>query len=218
LQVSSSQHLKTITKIMADADKKPESERPVESSGAAEAGKKGRGSRGRFLPGKVNTTMTGTAFKGRCDELKNHIYDCANPSKAADMYMKTTREIIEYIGRTIKYSAVLVKGMELLVEPKIEEPDELPETASALEKRKWEKRVDKLIEQEDRLKDTTSRAYAIVWGQCSDALREKVKAHKDFHDAHEKTSVVALLKVIKTEMFTLQTQKYGPQALHEAKK
>jgi hypothetical protein len=30
--------------------------------------------------------------------------------------------------------------------------------------------------------------------------------------------VVLLLKVIKTEMFTFQTQKYGPQALHEAKK
>jgi hypothetical protein len=133
------------------------------------------------------------------------------------MYTKTTREIIEYIGRTFKYSTDLVKGMESLVEPKIAEPEELPEGATALEKRKWDKRVDKLIDQEDRLKDATSRAYAIVWGQCSDALREKVKAHKDFKKAHEGPSVVALLKVIKTEMFTFQTQKYGPQALHEAK-
>jgi hypothetical protein len=68
------------------------------------------------------------------------------------------------------------------------------------------------------LKDITSRAYAIVWGQCSDALREKVKAHKEYKSAHDAGNVIELLKVIKTEMFTFQTQKYGPQALHEAKR
>jgi hypothetical protein len=49
-------------------------------------------------------------------------------------------------------------------------------------------------------------------------LQEKVQAHKDFNKAHEGPSVVGLLKVIKTEMFTFQTRKYGPQAMHEAKK
>jgi hypothetical protein len=72
------------------------------------------------------------------------------------MYTKTTREIIEYIGCTFKYSSNLVKGMESLVEPKIVEPDELPKDATALEKQKWDKRVDKLIDLEECLKDGTS--------------------------------------------------------------
>jgi hypothetical protein len=76
----------------------------------------------------------------------------------------------------------------------------------------------KLIEHEDRLKDTTSRAYAIVWGQCSDDLWEKVKAHKGYNETHAKSSVVELLKIINTEMLIFQTQKYGPQAIHEAKR
>jgi hypothetical protein len=108
--------------------------------------------------------------------------------------------------------------METLVEPTIPEPEDLPDNATAKEKRIHDKRIDKMIESEDRLKDTTSRAYAIVWGQCSKALREKVKAHKDYKTAYDKSSVIELLKVIKTEMFTFQTRKYGPQALHEAKK
>jgi len=185
---------------MSNEEKKPATEPPADN----ENEKRTKGYRNRFS--QKGSTSTSNTFEGRCDDLKGHIYDCANTTKAADMYTKTTREIIEYIGRTFKYSTDLVKGMESLVEPKIAEPEELPEGATALEKRKWDKRVDKLIDQEDRLQDATSRAYAIVWGQCSDALREKVKAHKDFKKAHEGPSVVALLKVIKTEMFTFQTE------------
>jgi hypothetical protein len=198
---------------MAEDVKKP-AEPPPESAGSGQndSSRKAKGNQGRFQKPVANV------FEGRCDELKGYVYDCASTAKAADMYTKTTREIAEYIGREYKYSAVLVRGIETLVEPTIPEPDDLPPGASALEQRKWEKRVDKMVEQEDRLRDITSRAYALVWGQCSDALREKVKAHKDYQNAHQLGSVVELLKVVKTEMFTFQTQKYGPQAMHEAKR
>jgi hypothetical protein len=88
--------------------------------------------------------------------------------------------------------------------------------ASTLEQCKWEKCVDKMVkQQEDRLRDITSHTtYALVWGQCSDALGEKVKAHKDYQKAHQLGSVVELLKVVKMEMFMFQTQKYSPQAMH----
>ena len=196
---------------MADSEKKIP-EQPPDNVGSNDNVKKTKNHRPYQRPGGK------AAFEGKCDDLKGHIYDCANASKAADMYTKTTREIAEYIGRTIKYSAAVVKGIETLTKPTIPMPEALPDTATAYEKKIWDKRVDKAIEEEYRLKDITSRGYAIVWGQCSDALREKIKAHKEYHDAHDKGSVVDLLKIIKTEMFTFQTQKYGPQAMHEAKR
>jgi hypothetical protein len=199
---------------MAEDEKKPAAPPPDNvTSGQSDGAKKGKGNCGRF-----QQKAPGSAFEGKCDGLKGHVYDCASAAKAADMYTKTTREIAEYVGREYKYSAILVRGIETLVEPVVPPPDELPDGASALDRRMWEKRIDKIIEQEERLKDITSRAYALVWGQCSEALREKVKAHKDYAKAHEKGSVIELLKVVKTEMFTFQTQKYGPQAMHEAKR
>jgi hypothetical protein len=179
-----------------------------------ESVKKGKGNR-RFHQRSAATKMV---FEGKCDDLKGHIYDCGNAARAADMYTKTTREITEYIGRTIKYSAAIVRAMETLTEPTIAYPEELPDSATAYEKRIWDKKVDKAIEEEYKLKDIGSRAYAIVWGQCSDALREKAKAHKSYRSAHDTGSVIALLQIIKTEMFTFQTQTYGPQAMHEAKR
>jgi hypothetical protein len=202
---------------MAENEKKgAEGQRPspAPDGNDNESVKKAKGNR-RFHP---KSSIAKAIFEGKCDDLKGHIYDCTNAARAADMYTKTTREIAEYIGRTIKYSAAMVKGIETLTEPTIPMPEELPDTATAYEKRIWEKRVDKMIEEEYRLKDITSRAYAIVWGQCSDALREKVKAHKSYKSAHKAGNVVQLLQIIKTEMFTFQTQKYGPQAMHEAKR
>jgi hypothetical protein len=78
-------------------------------------------------------------FKGKCEDLKGHIYDCTNAAQAADMYTKTTREIAEYIGRTIKYSAAVVKGIETLTEPTVAMPDELPALATAYERKLWDK-------------------------------------------------------------------------------
>jgi hypothetical protein len=200
---------------MAEDEKKGTGDPPQPPDSGSTEAKKGKNQR-RY---QQQAGITKTTFEGRSDDLKGYIYDCTNVAKAADMYTKTTREIAEYIGRTIKYSADVVKGIETLTEPTIPEPEELPATATtAYEQCKWDKWVDKMIEHEYRLKDINSRAYSIVWGQCSDALREKIKAHKGYKSAHENNSVVELLKVIKMEMFVFQTQKYTPQAMHEAKR
>ena len=51
----------------------------------------------------VSTTIEKVKFEGNCDVLSGYIYDCADLKQAADMYMSTTKEISEYVGRTYKY-------------------------------------------------------------------------------------------------------------------
>ena len=41
-------------------------------------------------------------FEGKCEELKGHIYDCSD-ARQADVFVKTTREVGEFMGRTFKY-------------------------------------------------------------------------------------------------------------------
>jgi len=57
-----------------------------------------------------------------------------------------------------------------------------------------------------------------VYGQCTGALRAKVEAQPGLSDSAEASDVIALLKSIKTVMFSFQAQKYAPQALCEAKR
>jgi hypothetical protein len=99
---------------MPSGEEKP-AEPPPESANSSAETKKMRNQRGGGGYRKPHTFKT--ALEGKCDELKGYVYDCTGPSKAADMYTKTTREIAEYIGRTIKYAADVVKGIESLKEP-----------------------------------------------------------------------------------------------------
>jgi hypothetical protein len=44
-------------------------------------------------------------FEGKCKELKGHIYDCSD-ARQLDTFVKTTKELAQYVGRTFK------KGMD----------------------------------------------------------------------------------------------------------
>ena len=38
-------------------------------------------------------------FEGKCEHLKGHIYDCSD-ARQSNLFVKTTKEIAEYVGRT----------------------------------------------------------------------------------------------------------------------
>ncbi len=47
-----------------------------------------------------------STFKGRCDELKGHVYELISPGAAAKAYSKTTDEVVEHIGKNCKIPEV----------------------------------------------------------------------------------------------------------------
>jgi len=60
-----------------------------------------------------SNSSTSNKFKGREEALKGHIYDCSN-IKQADVFIKTTKEIAEYVGRTYKYGGDIKLTLENL--------------------------------------------------------------------------------------------------------
>jgi hypothetical protein len=93
-------------------------------------------------------------FEGKSEALKGHIYDCS-ASKQAEAYIRTTKEIAEYVGRTYSQGADIRCAMEELEMPtfgdNITDP---PEGATKTEVRTWEKEVDELVKQKSKLKRT----------------------------------------------------------------
>ena len=97
-------------------------------------------------PKKENTSNFKKAavrkkFEGGFDELKGNIYDCSD-SKQADIFIKTTKVIAEYVGRTYKYGGDIMQAIEKFEVPAFEQPDEPDNTATKTELRIWEKEVD----------------------------------------------------------------------------
>ena len=154
-------------------------------------------------------------FEGRCEELKSFVYDSVD-LRQAEQYTKTTNEIAEFIGRTYKYgmdTRLSIQTMTVLTFPV---PDDPPNGATRTELRIWEKTVDDYVVRKTLLQENLKTAYSLIWGQCSDIMRQKVEASPGYELISQTGDAIELLKTIKTIAFNYQTQKYVPQGLHDA--
>jgi hypothetical protein len=108
-----------------------------------------------------------------------------------------------------------IKNMKIFV---IEQPEDPPEDPTRTEIRIWEKSVDNYVKHKTILTENIKTAYSLIWGQCSNVMRQKVETCTDFSMISQKGDAIGLLKLIKDVAYNYQVQKYVPQALHEAKK
>jgi hypothetical protein len=65
---------------------------------------------------KIKTTR----LKGKCEELKGFVYDIN--SNSADSFTKTTREIAEYVARTVSGAGEFRTGMIQMQMPTLHPP------------------------------------------------------------------------------------------------
>jgi hypothetical protein len=91
-------------------------------------------------------------FEGKCDELKGFIFNCSD-SRQADLFVKTAREIAEYVGRSYRYGGDTRLAVENLVMPVLDMPIDPPTEATKTKTRIWEKKVDKYVKQEMHLQE-----------------------------------------------------------------
>jgi hypothetical protein len=172
--------------------------------------------KGRY--NKANHPVPKTVkFEGKCDELKGNIYDCSH-ARQADQFTKTTKEIAEYVGRTYKHGGdvrLAVMNMEV---PIIPMPNDPPEGATETQRVIWKKRIEQYLARKDKLEENMKTLYSLIWGQCSDIMRQKIEAAESYTTMSATANSIELLKAIKITAFNFQSQKYLPHALHEAKK
>jgi hypothetical protein len=169
------------------------------------------------LGSKSTTVPRQPKFEGKSDDLKGHIYDCSD-SRQADQFAKTTKEIAEYVGRTYKYGGDARLAIENLEVPEIPEPSEPPPGSSRTRERIWEKQIDEWVRRDAYMLENIKTIYSLVWGQCSDIMRQKLEALDSFEATSTAGDGIALLKSIKSLTFNFQSQKYLPHSIHETKR
>ena len=165
----------------------------------------------------ANETMK-MNFEGKCDDLSGYIYDCADPKQAADMYTSTTKEISEYVGRTYKYGGEMRQVIMKLRKPTYDIPEDIPKDSSDGLKIIWKNRLTEYVKRESVLTENVKTAYSLIWGQCTDVMRQKIASHSDYETTEDVSDAIGLLKTIKSIMFNFQGQIYRPQALRDAKR
>jgi hypothetical protein len=154
-------------------------------------------------------------FEGKCEDLKGHVYDCTD-GRQADGYTKTTEEIAEHVGRAYRFGADASCVISTLGPPVWVQPNNPPTCADQTDLAIWGKEVEAFVKRKGYLNENLCSAYSLIWGQCTEALRSKLRAKTEFETISQQFDCVELLKLIKDTVFKFSSQKYKPHALHEA--
>jgi hypothetical protein len=170
-----------------------------------------------FNKGSNRVTPPTGKFEGEVEALKGFYYDCSD-SKQSDMFIKTTKKIAGHVGRTYKMGGDVRIAVETQEIPTFAMPPNPPDDASRSELRIWEKRLDAILKREDQLEHNIRQVYALVWGQCTEILQQRIEAEDGFASMSDENNGLLLLKTIKNITYRYQSQKYIPHSLFESKK
>jgi uncharacterized membrane protein YgcG len=163
---------------------------------------------------------TANRFEGEIDGLKGHVYDVGASRNSAEDFHRTTTKIAEYISRMEDGAGEFLLALdpnklkfEALIKPVL--PDE---TAANFEELKYEWGLD-VKDYRQRLKTRTQlimKAFAIVLGQCSQAVRDRIEAHQDWNATKTSLDVIKLLILIRTSLFSGATTRHAVHAIMDA--
>jgi hypothetical protein len=127
-------------------------------------------------------------------------------------------ELIGYVDKTFKHGADISASLENLVAATITKPKD---PATNVEKEKetnkeiWKQEIRAYVARKATLEENLQKAYALIWGQCSDALRAKLEGAPTHRQVASDKDSIALLKSIRASMFMSHAQRYEPLAILE---
>ena len=161
---------------------------------------------------KKNRFGRESKFEGKCADIKNSVYDVVS---GKDTFAKTTREIAEYVGREFDDAGEFCTGMvEMELAPLV--PPPLPADNEAINFELWKMARQKFERQAESRRKNSSRVFALILGQCSQALRNRMEAHARWSQINEASDVMALLQLVQNCMIQRQTRQEPVHSLFDA--
>jgi Reverse transcriptase (RNA-dependent DNA polymerase) len=153
-------------------------------------------------------------FEGECKDLSGNIFDCTG-AKQAVTFINTRRALANYVGREYTNGGDMRTVIEDLEMPVIPQPDDPPAGASKSEQFIWQERCKEWLKQENILKQNIKLLYSLVWGQCTDTMKQKIEALSNYDDIKSSVDGLKLLKGIETIVYKFNSTQYLPHALHD---
>ena len=201
------------------------------------ANRKYRGSSSSYTKQRrmqTRSSKISSGFEGGVDELKPHHYDCSNYQQA-DKFITSTKAIIEYVGRNYKHGGDIcatIDNLELYSIPPPDDPadqyTEITNDAGDIEKSPrqqvsfmeaevFKHEINSFVKRKATLADNVQKSYSLVYGQCTELLKNKLRSTTKWRKIKNAQDVIALLKEIKNITFKFEDQKYPVLSVHNAK-
>ena len=135
-----------------------------------------------------------------------------------DLFDKTMREIVDFVSHTIKRGGQFQTAMDpddLGFQPLVEPP--LPDDDRDEMEVEWWKLGIRHIDERRAVRDEVMRqVFAIVKGQCSPTVVDRIEASHDWSAIHQQHDLIELLMFIRRSLYTGTTTQNPVHALRDA--
>jgi hypothetical protein len=159
-------------------------------------------------------------FTGRSDDLKGFIYDITN-TKGGVAYTRTTEEIARYVGE--KYTtigsyirtAIMTLNVSSPTRPVAPPGVGTPPVIDQVDQEIFKEEIRIFVKTKAAIESTMKSLYDLIWGQCSETLRSRLRGYNDYATYSPSADSLALLKGIRAEMTGFRNKQYLPHSLHQ---
>ena len=158
-------------------------------------------------------------FTGKEESLGDeYIYEHTDGREASDQYSVTTDELIRYSSTKYKNGADVGRSLfggariTIVLPPApvaTGNPPAVPEGETTV----WKMQVSIVLSRRALLDANLQSAYALIKGQCSKPIIEKVQAQEGYEAIEIEQNPIGLLGLIRSVMFNYNSRKYRAVAL-----
>ena len=154
-------------------------------------------------------------FIGRESAMNGHVFDYTAGEQTPEKYIRTMKELLAHVGSTYKeYTTDLKEGLEnlALVDPAT--PDNPPD-GNQVAFELWKMDIKEYHEKLKVFASFRAGLYSLVLGQCTDALQERLKSHRDYEAANQ--DGIQLLVIIRSLIHTFEENRKLSDAIMDVK-
>ncbi|KAI2510045.1 Reverse transcriptase (RNA-dependent DNA polymerase) [Fragilaria crotonensis] len=149
--------------------------------------------------------------------MSGHVFECFEEQNDRRQYGKTVEALDAYARKTLSYSADLAPLFATtMMAPTIERPDDIVEDAGKLEEMIFAEEVKEYVKRTRTLKSNLATIFAVAWGQCSEAMKARVKTHSGYDEMAMANDCVWLLKQIRSVTLQFHDNKDSFMSLLDA--
>jgi hypothetical protein len=155
-----------------------------------------------------NARNTGRHFKGDTEGMNGHVFQCFEERSDPVQFTKTMEALHAYSKRDLKTTDLSSLFGTTPKTPVIAKPSPIDAKADELEQLILKEEVKAYVNSNKTLKRDMAALHSVAWGQCSEALKAKIKSITDFQTKHDAYDCVWLLSKIASVMQKFEEKRH----------
>ena len=150
--------------------------------------------------------------------MNGHVFECYEEQGDRRQYAKTLEALEGYVKKTCKFPQDIAPLFATeMKEPALKKPDNPATDADETDKAIWNEELKEYVKRRREMQSNFATIHAVVWGQCSEAMRAKIKSHASYVARTDANDCFWLLKQIKSVTLQFDETKYGFLSIMDAR-